>query len=188
MLTELIERVVRKQVFGHKSVQRLEAERVASACILHRARDLDDRLESAEAARDAAELQRDQAIYELERLFHFIPALLVFKTQEGRYLRVNEYAAKGFGLKPADMVGHLPDEFYPPEQVAICRADDVEVIRTGKGMYGYLATFRWGGEDHAFRAWKIPIYNGKPTPIGLLVYAVNLAHVCDTSIETLGQD
>jgi len=166
----------------------LRTGRNESERILYEARGLDERLERAESARIAAEEARDKAVYELERLFHFIPALLVFKSLDSHYLRVNEYAAKGFDLTPSDMVGHLPDEFYPAEQVARCRADDAVVIRTGEGMYGYLTTLRWGGEDRAFRAWKIPIYNGKPTPIGLMVYAVNIAPVCDLSIETLGKD
>lgn len=187
-VNSMIERAVRRQVFGQQCVQRLEVGKIRAAQILKQARALDDRLERAEVQRDVAEAERNKAVYELERLFHFIPALVVFKALDGRYLRVNEYAASGFACKPSDMVGHMPEEFFPAEQVVQCRVDDAEVIRTGKGMYGYLATLRWGGEDRVFRAWKIPIYNGASTPTGLMVYAVNLTHVGDLSIEVLGED
>jgi PAS domain S-box-containing protein len=101
---------------------------------------------------------------------------------------VNENTAKGFGLTPSDMVGKNQREFWPPEQVERFHADDLEIVRTGKGKYGDLEPVQLGGETHTFRTWKIPIYNGETDPIGIMLFAVNVTLVGDLSVEVLGEE
>jgi PAS domain S-box-containing protein len=169
-------------------VKRLRVGRGESDQILSAARAIDEELQRSEAARVLAETERDKAIYELERLFHFIPALLIFKDLEGNLLRVNENTARGFGLVPSDMVGHHQREFWPEDQCAQFNADDQEIVRTGEGRHGYLEDVVWGGTTYTFRTWKLPIYNGAPKPIGIMLFAINLARVGDLSVPELGEE
>lgn len=186
-LGTIIERAIRKRVTDGGCSRRLREERVEATRLLDEARSLDERLERAEAARVVAEAERDDAIFELERIFHFVPALLIFKKLDGTLLRVNEATARGFGLTPSDMVGKNQSDFWPPEQVARFRADDEEIMRTREGKYGYLEPVQWGGETHDFRTWKIPIYNGEPAPIGIMLFAIDITVVGDLSVEVLGK-
>lgn len=173
----LLERLVRCGVERAPSVQRLAAMRADARGLVAQVVTLDGRLEEAEQRRAAAEIARDRAVFELERLFNFVPAYLIFKDRAGVLQRVNKHTAMGFGLEPADMVGRSERDFWPAPQCDKFEADDARILDTRVGEYGYLESVQWGDEVHLFRTWKAPLWNGHPDPIGIMLFAIDITWV-----------
>ena len=169
-----IERLVRAALARTLGVQRVHVDRSAAEDLVQQVAALDGRLEQAEQARLAAERALDRAVFELERLFNFVPALLIFKTPDGVLLRVNKHTADGFGLEPADMVGKHQRDFWPPDQCANFERDDKRILANRQGEFGYLEPVQWGDEVHQFRTWKAPLWNGAADPIGVMLFAVDV--------------
>ena len=70
---------------------------------------------------------RQQARY-LRTLIDMLPMWAWFKDTEGRFLAVNQAAAKNRGLNPDDLVGKSDHDVSPREQADAYRADDLEIM------------------------------------------------------------
>ncbi len=79
----------------------------------------------AETALRIAE-RRQQAILDS------IPDIAWIKNGDGRFFAVNPAFGRAFGRDPADVVGKTDDDFCPPDLSEAYRADDREVMETGR--------------------------------------------------------
>jgi PAS domain S-box-containing protein len=61
-----------------------------------------------------------------------IPQEIFMKDRGSRWVSVNERFARGLGLRPADVVGKVDDDFFPPELADKYRADDRRIMETGQ--------------------------------------------------------
>lgn len=61
-----------------------------------------------------------------------LPELAWFKDKKSRYIMVNEAVGKACGNTPEEMVGKTDLDFWPVEIAQLYRADDLEVMKSGK--------------------------------------------------------
>jgi len=88
------------------------------------ARDITDRIKSE---KDIERIKLQQ-----EAILSNIPDIAWLKDENSRFIAVNEPFAKTLELKPKDLIGKTDLDFYPTEHARMYRADDKEVMRTGK--------------------------------------------------------
>jgi PAS domain S-box-containing protein len=123
----------------------------------------------AEKQRKEAE-QAEEALRKSEKLFatfmDYLPGFAWIKDIEGRYVYVNEKAAR---LNPhrADAIGKTDAEIWPAEIASAYRANDHQVIATGKAVQKaepYMAD----GEQRYGLVSKFPIFdhNGSIVMVG----------------------
>ena len=67
-----------------------------------------------------------------EAILNNIPDIAWLKDRDSRFIAVNEPFGKACGLAPKDLVGKTDFECWPKNLAESYRADDTEVIRTGK--------------------------------------------------------
>jgi PAS domain S-box-containing protein len=102
----------------------------------------------------------DQATSEREALLlsiveHLRGAVSV-KDRHHRYQLVNPAFERRFGAQGGRSLGRFDHEVLPPGMLALDRAGDARVLRTGK-VIEQEETVRVGGEDHVFLTVKFPI-------------------------------
>jgi PAS domain S-box-containing protein len=91
--------------------------------------------EVAMAAEAAARVSEQRAV-ESERLIRGIidavPALINVKDRDSRYVFMNAYQGKIYGVAPEDAVGRVSEEFTGHDYGSGSRKLDLDVIRTGR--------------------------------------------------------
>ncbi len=70
----------------------------------------------------------------LQAVIGATPDAIFVKDLEGRYVLVNDAAARFVGCQPADLVGKNDLELYPEETARRFMKDDQEVLASGKAM------------------------------------------------------
>lgn len=60
------------------------------------------------------------------------PVGMYLKDREGRYVMANPEMGKVFGRPAGEMIGHTPEEVFAPDEVAMIRGYDREVMETGR--------------------------------------------------------
>jgi two-component system, cell cycle sensor histidine kinase and response regulator CckA len=82
-----------------------------------------------------SEIDRDRNL--LQALMDNSPDRIYVKDTESRFVHISRALATVFGLQePAEAVGKTDADFFAPEFAQQCRADELEVIRTGKPLLG----------------------------------------------------
>jgi PAS domain S-box-containing protein len=76
----------------------------------------------------------DSAILSL--LMDTIPDRIYFKDLESRFVRNNAAHARAFGATPQECIGRTDADFFSREHAARARADEQEIIRTGRPVIG----------------------------------------------------
>ena len=114
-------------------------------------------------------LQRQNS--ELRVLFDYIPALIVFKDTQDRLLRVNQRLADSVGKTVGEIEGKLTAEIFP-QDAAKCRADDLEVIRSGVPKLENDGTPRDRGGW--IQTEKVPVRDQAGKVIGLVAMAQDI--------------
>lgn len=127
---------------------------------------------AAKVARDiTAQKQANDALRESEQRFaqfmQHLPGLAWVKDLEGRYVFVNDSAARAFQKTPAELLGKLDEEIFSPETARQFRENDRRVIATGIGGE-MVETLRQDDGVHHSVVSKFPIpgREGKPALVG----------------------
>lgn len=102
-------------------------------------------------------------------LFDHLPAVYFFiKDDAGRFVHVNRTLCEVLGVDASQIVGKTDDDFFLPELAARYRAEDREVMDTGRTISGRVwlvpdqaGTLRW------FLSSKSPLTDRTGRPIGI---------------------
>jgi PAS domain S-box-containing protein len=84
-------------------------------------------------ARKRSEEELTHERYLLRSLMDSVPDKIYFKDRESRFIRVNKDLAEHFGLADAtEALGKTDADFFTPEHAEQARADECEILRTGR--------------------------------------------------------
>ena len=120
--------------------------------------DITERKKMEEALRESQRWQR--------AILDTIPDMAWLKDKESKYIAANEALCKAFGIKFEDFVGKTDLDISPKDLAEKYRADDQEVIKSGRRK---LTEEPWGkkqGERIWIETIKSPIYNDQGQIIG----------------------
>lgn len=70
--------------------------------------------------------------FRLQAILDSSRARMFIKDVEGCYLQINREFERRFNLRSEEILGRTDAEIFPPEQAAIFRTNDIEVVRAGK--------------------------------------------------------
>ena len=104
-----------------------------------------------------------------------LPALVEVKGRDGRYLFVNRYAARLFGVDTAAAVGATPDELLGSELGTLFRRYDESVLAGRQTTAQFEEQF--AGVDGIPRDWliaKTALHDGEGRPAGVVTLGVDV--------------
>ena len=101
-----------------------------------------------------------------EAILDNIPDIAWLKDKESRFIAVNEPLGKLSGCRPEDLVGKTDLDIWPKNLAESYRADDVEVIRTGKRKVIEEPLELKEGNVKWLETIKTPIFSDKGEVIG----------------------
>ncbi|MBT8485815.1 MAG: PAS domain-containing protein [Phycisphaerae bacterium] len=105
----------------------------------------------------------------LRVLLESMPESIYFKDVDSRFVVANRALAHALGQRdPEDLVGLTDADFYPAADAARYRADEVEVIASGRSMVGKIEPCVVRGEQRWFATTKAPIRDDAGNVVGLV--------------------
>lgn len=105
----------------------------------------------------------------LTYLMDKIPDVVYFKDKNGRLVLVNNAYAKGFGLKPKDVIGKTDYDLFPEEKADMMIRDDMYVMKTGKPVIDKIErSTAPDGADNYVSTTKIPKYDVRGNIAGIV--------------------
>lgn len=112
--------------------------------------------------------------HEKQIILDSVPAMIWYRDKDNRILRANISAAKSIGRSVEEVEGKRTEELYPAE-AAQYRADDLEVINSGKAKFGVIEPYQVAsGEKRWVQADKIPYRDQNGATLGVIVCAVDI--------------
>ncbi|MEO3433675.1 LytS/YhcK type 5TM receptor domain-containing protein [Inquilinus sp. CAU 1745] len=137
-----------------------EEDRIAALVALRRALRKKHKLQKA--------LSIERGI--VRTLFEGWPEFIYLKDPDGRFLAANAAMAAHLGrTHPDDLIGHGDDEFLKPDDAALFRSIEREVMEKGEGIVGYLEHFMTpSGRECWVSSTKLPSYDDEGRLIGVL--------------------
>ena len=134
---------------------------------------------------DITEQKKTQdALHESEERFRSVvdtsPAGVTVKDTDGRYLVVNQTFATWMGLKPSDLIGKTPYEFYPKEQAEAGMAHDRQVFKTGQTLITTDPRIYNDGIPRTIRTYKAPIRSKDGDIIAVSTILTDITESIDT--------
>ena len=101
-------------------------------------------------------------------LMQNVPAYIYFKDTASRFLRINPFLAKFFGVSdPAQVVGKTDADFLPAERARKALADEQEILRTGQPVVDIEEkTIRPTGSVSWELTTKLPLRDGLGQIVG----------------------
>ncbi|MGC2467088.1 MAG: PAS domain S-box protein [Candidatus Acidiferrum sp.] len=108
--------------------------------------------------RKRAEQELRQAQEHMHAILENSSNLIFLKDTEGRYLRVNREFQRALRVSQEQIKDKTDSEIFPPEQAAVFRANDLEVLRAGVAMeFEEIATHEDG--PHTSIVHKFPLFD-----------------------------
>ncbi|MGH7595048.1 MAG: PAS domain S-box protein [bacterium] len=121
----------------------------------------------------AEEVLRQQQ-EEQQVIFDSVPAMIWYKDQNNKILRVNKPAAESIGLPVEAIEGRWTHELYPDE-AAQYHGDDLQVIRSGEPKLGIIEQLQTeSGEKRWIQTDKVPYRDETGNIIGVIVFALDI--------------
>ncbi|MGO9751853.1 MAG: PAS domain S-box protein [Solirubrobacteraceae bacterium] len=111
--------------------------------------------EESEPARVERELAEANDM--LHAIFDHVPAGMALRGLDGRYLRVNASVARALGAAPHELVGREPAEDHDPAAGALIRAQDEEMLRTGRPLTQDQSVRHADGSEHDYLVLRYPV-------------------------------
>jgi len=111
----------------------------------------------------------------LQNLLDAMPDMIFFKDLNNRFVLVNKAHAAALGLTPPEVIGKTDLDFFPKELSQKYFEDDLEILRTGKGVVGKIerAPREDGGITYVSTT-KIPHYDKDGRIIGTIGITRNI--------------
>ncbi len=117
---------------------------------------LNERLRAEIAERNAAEISLSESKARLQSMLDHSPNLIFMKDLQGHYVDVNKQFEQTFHLTRQDIIGKSDQDIFPPEQAAAYRANDLEVLKTGRSIQFEEVAVHVDGL-HTSLVWKFPL-------------------------------
>ncbi len=134
-----------------------------------------------ESLRDITELKRAEILLDKTRrqqaaILNNIPDLAWLKDRESRFIAVNDAFGKVCRRSPESIVGHTDLDFFPEELARHYRADDREVIATGRRKALEEKLVDADGASRWIETFKAPVFNDAGEVIGTAGIAHDITH------------
>src|SRR5262249_14961793 len=107
--------------------------------------------------------------YLLRSLLDTVPDKIYFKDRDSRFIRVNKDLAENFGLgDAAEALGKTDSDFFTQEHAAQARADESEILRTGRPIVAKEEKETWLSDGRVTWAssTKMPLRDSRGEIIG----------------------
>jgi len=105
----------------------------------------------------------------LQSFLDHMPDAIYFKDVKSRVTKVNKFYARGFKMKPGEIVGKTDYDFFPEDQARKMIQDDRRVIKTGIPIIGKIEkTFLPNGTWNQVITTKVPIFDRGGKIIGTM--------------------
>ncbi len=105
----------------------------------------------------------------LESFLNQMPDAIYFKDRHCRLTKVNTFFAKGFKMKPEDILGKTDYDFFPKDQADKMFQDDEQVMKTGVPIVGKIErTLLPNKTWNQVITTKVPIYDRAGKVIGMM--------------------
>jgi len=105
----------------------------------------------------------------LESFLNQMPDAIYFKDAKCRITKVNDFYAKGFKMKPEDILGKTDYDFFPKDQAEKMIQDDLQVMKTGKPIVGKIErTLLPNKTWNQVITTKVPIFDRGRRVIGIM--------------------
>jgi PAS domain S-box-containing protein len=129
---------------------------------------------------DITDVKRaEEALKEGERalraVIDAVPAMVSAKDRDFRYLFMNKYQAKLYGIAPKESVGRTAAEILGPEYGHYTEAIDAEVLATNRGRYNYEENWVDSkGATHVLLTTKVPLADDAGNPNRIVTVALDI--------------
>jgi PAS domain S-box-containing protein len=136
-------------------------------------------IERTRTARELSEQRR-----RLDALLENIPDRIYFKDRGGSFIQVNPALARLYGFaNPSQVIGKTDADFFTAEHAEQARADEEEVLRTGKPIIGKMEkeTFPDGRTTWALTT-KMPLRDEGGTIVGTVGVSRDITELKATEI------
>ena len=133
----------------------------------------------AQAAEQDARASEQRAL-DSERLLRTVidavPAIINIKDTESRYVWMNAYQGKAYGVRPEDAVGHTSEEFTGASYGGVSRSLDLEVMQSGTAQSFHERTFTdRNGREITWWTAKAPLLGADGAPRYVVTVALDIS-------------
>lgn len=111
----------------------------------------------------------------LRTIIDAVPAIVSLKDRHARFLLVNRYQARAYGMASEQMIGHTLEEVLGTPQGRLYTASDLGVLASGQPLLNYEQewTDRFG-LTHVLLVSKVPLTNSSGVPTYLVSVALDI--------------
>jgi PAS domain S-box-containing protein len=108
-----------------------------------------------------------QKIREIDTLLNSLPAYVITKDAQFRYVAVNRPFCEALGMTQEEIITHADRKLFPPETAALLLEQDQKVIDSESAVRREL-TLRFHGQDRTVVIIKAPVFSPKGKVNGLI--------------------
>jgi len=132
-----------------------------------------EKLRKRVAELEAMASQPDADAFEERRLLRFImdhaPDHIYLKDRDSRFVRISRSLARHLALDhPSQAVGTTDADYFGAEHVQKTRADEQEIVRTGRPLVGVTEKETWpSGQETWVSTTKVPVIGAQGQVIGI---------------------
>ena len=98
----------------------------------------------------------------LQAILDYSPLIVFLKDRDGRYLFINRTFERRFDLSRDQVIGKTDDDLFSPEQAAVFRTNDRDVLRIGTSIE-FEEVAQYGDGEHVSIVVKFPLRDAKET-------------------------
>jgi len=138
----------------------------------------------------AVQQEQERVAQEMDFLQSFLdqmPDAIYFKDRRSQITRVNKFYAKGFRLKPEQVIGKTDFDFFPKNQARKMFDDDQKVIKSGIPIVGKIErTLLPNGTWNQVITTKVPIFDRQGEVVGTMGITRDMTEHANLERERFG--
>ncbi|MEM8791559.1 MAG: PAS domain S-box protein [Pseudomonadota bacterium] len=120
----------------------------------------------------------------LRAILDHAPAEIYLKDEEGRYLLINRQFERLFGVRNRDLIGKLPGDVHEGDLAELSRAQDLEVLETGKTI-AREENVKTRLGDKVFHTIKFPLRDDSGRIIGLGAVSTDITELAEAREQAI---